>query len=130
MLFVPQSVKRRLQGNHGPQQTRSSQETLTTSTTSQTAHKGVKKLPPPPQKKRVVVLGRHPKGNPKFAPSAQINKVRTYEAVQRLKRQAAHGYKRKKAAGTNAGEQEQTAGDALPKARRFKRGSNTLYNSI
>jgi hypothetical protein len=69
-------------------------------------------------KKQVKVLGRTPKANKKLTPSAQVFKVRTYEAEQKAKRLAAARYQ-------NKGNEGQ-APAAPPAARRFKRGGNAL----
>jgi len=98
-----------------------------------TGRKGVKNLPPPPKpaprtnkpptsgrvQKGVKVLGRRPKPNKKLTPSAQVLKVRTFEAEQKAKRLAAARYQNK---GTGA-----QAPAVPPPVRRFKRGGNTLY---
>lgn len=100
-----------------------------------TGRKGVKKLPSAPKptvahinkpptisggiKKRQKVLGRRPKVNKKVAPSAQVFKVRTYEAEQKAKRLAAVRHQNKANEGQARAEP--------PPLRRFKRGSNAIY---
>ena len=100
------------------------------------ARKGTKKLRESPRflrakkpitiaggvKKHTIVLGPRPKSNSKINPSAQVNKVRTFEAEQKAKRQATARYKNK--ANGYRGEVE------VPPARNFKRGSNILCCSI
>lgn len=99
-----------------------------------TGRKGVKNLPLPPKpaartnkpptisggvKKRNKVVGHKPKVNKKVTPSAQVLKVRTYEAQQKAKRLAAVRHQNK----GNGGQEPVVA----PPVRHFKRGSNALY---
>src|SRR5436309_3620604 len=96
-------------------------------------HPRLGNLPPPPKpaartnkipttsgrvKKGVKVLGRRPKPNKKLTPSAQVLKVRTFEAEQKAKRLAAARYQNKGTGGQVPA--------VPPPVRRFKRGSNTL----
>jgi len=89
-------------------------------------------LPPPPKpaprtnkpptsgrvQKGVKVLGRRPKPNKKLTPSAQVLKVRTFEAEQKAKRLAAARYQNKGTGGQVPA--------VPPPVRRFKWGGNTL----